>query len=1197
MFKLAGAGLLALSTIGAAVAVGTPANETIRNIASATYYDANNNQYDVDSPESTIQVAAVYSANILQDETTSGAPGTTVYFPHVLSNTGNSDDIFHVCGSDYLDGVIGVSDADVSTPCTNWEIYQDGAINGAGNGQPDPGEQRLSLRGAGGVCTEENTITLPADGSVNLVISCAIPVGAGAGDVIGVTIEAEAEQGTGSAVDGSVFDYTDGVDGGTNGRDTLDDTNNDVVTVTFDASLTESKAVTYDDNSADPLASGDTPNDNDDDGVDYVLTIGNNGGSAATDVFVYDFLDPRTHDVDLDDSGVIDVADIAAVEGLTAPGSAYFEVIPVAGGADLTALVDADPDFASDMPLVGGLTVVRNNPYADDTLAIVVYYVSIPHTNTRSVSFGIDTEDGLVPATVDVLDRIDNTFSTVSNENEDDESNETRVSVDPNYGGAIGDTGDSLGGNGFNDGTDVVNDGGDDDTNDNADDEDLADTQTVDIAPHGSTVLFRNEITNDGTVTDCFTIDVVGGSAGQAIAESYLTADARLAAAAPATGFPTGTAFSVYDTTDTNQIVGNCGGEVGVNLNPGQTIEVVIRATLPLGYFGTNNLVATTIVNSTGAIAASLHTSVDGTTPGITTGAVADTEYWDVKAELLGEVTPPAGDLTNDAADGDILTNTHALPLVSLAGGGNDALIPTNTEVGALGGTVDFTLVVQNDSGQNDTFQLSAGSALQAITLAAAASPGSPSDDSTLAPLLAGWNVDFLNASNALISSTISLGPNQTQVITARVTVPALASQALYNHDLAALTAENSDVNGSLINGGGGIDANDEVDGDLDGNGEYAIFFRIESLASGATDIKLDSVQVAETELVVLTEDNNGTVQPGGTIEYAHQLINQGNTDEIVHLYTNQSGNPDGWNHIILVPVPVGGDPLNTVLVPLASLTTGDDVVIVDPVAGPIIVQVTAPQTPTAGGELGAGDDNYVGLPLTPGQYIDLTDRVNAPTNAPDGYTDTVTIGAEYDVGTDNDAVAERTDITNVQLGQVRLVKTNAVDADCDGILENGISDASTDDGATLPTGASNEFRVDNLAEVEPGQCVIWRIVAKNEGTAVITDLVITDSNPDFTSYVDSTVATCNGGPTDFTCDTTAEFDGFAAEDGATANTPGHFALTNLVSGSLAGINEVDFRFFVGQANVAGVNVDRTLEGGELAPNEEVTITFSTRVE
>jgi uncharacterized repeat protein (TIGR01451 family) len=1130
-----------------------------------------------------------------------------VYFPHLLSNTGNSSDIFHVCGSDYLDGVIGVSNADTSTPCTNWQIHQDGVINGAGNGQPDPGEQRISVRGAGGVCTEENTITLPADSHVNLVISCAIPIAAAANDVIGVTITAQAEQGTGTEVVGSVFDYTDGIDLGTNGRDTLDDTNNDVVTVTFDASLTESKSATYDDNSADPLASGNTPNNNDDDGVDYVLTIGNNGGSAATNVFVYDFLDPRTHDVDVNDDLTIDAADLAAIEGLTAPGSAYFEVFAVAGGADLTPIVDADADFIAipaAMPQFGAGAVPRLNPFAAPTLAIVVYYADIPHTNTRNISFGINTEDGLVPQTVNVLDRIDNTFSTVSDETEDDDSNETQLSVEPNFGGAIGDTGDALGGNG-------VNDGGDDDATDNADDEDLADTQFVDVAPNGSTVLFRNEITNDGTVADCFTIRVVGGADGQAIADNYLTADARLDAAAVATGFPAGTAFSVYAATNSNQVVGNCGGEVGVNLNPGQTLTVVIRASLPPTYFGTNNLVATTIINSTGAIAASLHTAVTGTTPGITTGPLSgggtgpnDTEYWDVKAELVGAVTPPAGDLTNNAADGNSAINTHAVPLESIRTNGNDALTPTTTLVGAIGGTVDFTLVVQNDSGQNDTFQLTSGSALQAISAAALASPGSPSADTTLAALLPGWGVQFFNASNALISSTVSLGPNQTQVITARVTVPALASQALYNHDLAALTAESSDVNGSGSQAGATItiDANDVMDGNADSAGDYAIFFRIQSLASGATDIKLDSVQVTETELVVLTEDNNGTVQPGGTIEYAHQLINQGNTDEIVQLYDSQSGTVDGWNHIILVPVAVGGDPNITTLVPLAGLTTGNLVVIVDPVLGPIQVAVTAPQTPALGG----GDDTYVGIPLTPGQYIDLTDRVNAPTNAPDGYTDTVTIGAVYDFGVDDDLVAERTDITNVQLGQVRLIKTNAVDHDCDGDVSSEFADGSGTrvDGSDiepgfLPTGVSNTFRVDNLAQVQPGECVIWRIVAKNEGTAVITDLVITDANPDFTSYVDATIRTCNGGPTDGTCDTAPEFFGFTAEDGTTANlaTPPHFADANVISGVLAGINEVDFRFFVGQANVAGENVDRTLEGGELAPNQEVTVTFSTRVE
>jgi len=79
-------------------------------------------------------------------------------------------------------------------------------------------------------------------------------------------------------------------------------------------------------------------------------------------------------------------------------------------------------------------------------------------------------------------------------------------------------------------------------------------------------------------------------------------------------------------------------------------------------------------------------------------------------------------------------------------------------------------------------------------------------------------------------------------------------------------------------------------------------------------------------------------------------------------------------------------------------------------------------------------------------------------------------------------------DTTTVTAGQIRLVKTQAVDALCDGIAD----------------GAYGQGTI----AAQPGQCIVYRIVATNEGNAAVTNVVITDATPAFTTISTPAVAT-----------------------------------------------------------------------------------------
>jgi uncharacterized repeat protein (TIGR01451 family) len=73
---------------------------------------------------------------------------------------------------------------------------------------------------------------------------------------------------------------------------------------------------------------------------------------------------------------------------------------------------------------------------------------------------------------------------------------------------------------------------------------------------------------------------------------------------------------------------------------------------------------------------------------------------------------------------------------------------------------------------------------------------------------------------------------------------------------------------------------------------------------------------------------------------------------------------------------------------------------------------------------------------------------------------------------------------STVSNGQLRVLKTQAKEASTCGLT----------DGTTLT------FAVDSL-KVNPGECIVYRVVATNEGNAAVSSVVLNDAVPAYTSY------------------------------------------------------------------------------------------------
>ena len=69
-------------------------------------------------------------------------------------------------------------------------------------------------------------------------------------------------------------------------------------------------------------------------------------------------------------------------------------------------------------------------------------------------------------------------------------------------------------------------------------------------------------------------------------------------------------------------------------------------------------------------------------------------------------------------------------------------------------------------------------------------------------------------------------------------------------------------------------------------------------------------------------------------------------------------------------------------------------------------------------------------------------------------------------------------DTSNVMTAQIRLLKEQGLDAKCDGVVDLAFSATQI--------------------QVKPGECVIYRVQASNQGVDAVTNVIMNDSVPAF---------------------------------------------------------------------------------------------------
>lgn len=252
------------------------------------------------------------------------------------------------------------------------------------------------------------------------------------------------------------------------------------------------------------------------------------------------------------------------------------------------------------------------------------------------------------------------------------------------------------------------------------------------------------------------------------------------------------------------------------------------------------------------------------------------------------------------------------------------------------------------------------------------------------------------------------------------------------------------------------------------------VYFRVTSPVSGTSDTKLDAVRVNTIRNLQMTTDRTGQVFPSGTVVYEHTLTNNGNVvegDALNELLLTGTNSLAGFSTILYIDTNNNG-----VLDAADAVITGT--------AGAGNNNFHTVTVGTAGTGLGNG---LAGLDI--GESVRIFAKVQAPAGATPGTTDSLTVLAQA-VGTINSInppSATNTDTTNVIGGQIRLDKEQALDAACDGVA----------DGAGFTNANINAL---------PGACIMYRIVATNEGVSPVTSVLINDTTPSFTTLFDKVV-------------------------------------------------------------------------------------------
>lgn len=427
---LAGGLVVSIAPAVAATAAGT----LIKNLATVTYEDSAGNQYSAQSNEAVITVKQVYKAELSSDTPKTATAGQITYIQHTLTNNGNGTDTYTLTATN--DGTITDN-----LQSSSVKVYRD--LNG--NGLVDAGEPEVT------------NVTLAAGASAELVIAVAVPSSATTGQTLGVILTATTTNGTVTDVSPS------------KGTDTLDGTNQDLITVSGDAVLNYTKSAVL----------NAVTNQ-----ITYTLTITNTGNRAATNVNIYDA-------IPVDNAGTPMTLVSTSAQGLLAANG---DTPPAAATLNETTLnIDLNNDGDKTDAALAGISAIDASIAPNQTVSVNMVVQYDPATFNNNAIPG--SAGDIVKNTAWLKGDLDGNPGTTE---QPIPTNPTQTVLPQNYGVNTADTGENNGA------LDTTNNGEDDNTADN--------TQFVTQAPVGSAVQFLVDVTNNGSGTDTFELLIAKGN-------------------------------------------------------------------------------------------------------------------------------------------------------------------------------------------------------------------------------------------------------------------------------------------------------------------------------------------------------------------------------------------------------------------------------------------------------------------------------------------------------------------------------------------------------------------------------------------------------------------------------------------------------------------------------------------------------------
>lgn len=229
------------------------------------------------------------------------------------------------------------------------------------------------------------------------------------------------------------------------------------------------------------------------------------------------------------------------------------------------------------------------------------------------------------------------------------------------------------------------------------------------------------------------------------------------------------------------------------------------------------------------------------------------------------------------------------------------------------------------------------------------------------------------------------------------------------------------------------------------------IWFAIESLQSGLADIVLDAViPQPKKRLLELSNDQSAQVGIGGSYVFLHRLTNYGVENETkIKVSLNPFNQTDGFLYTLFLD------------------QNGND-------------------TLDASDTLLSGTETELSNIIEPNKSITLLIKVEAPSTASNGMSSQVKLIAKPDnIGKEVSLIdLINTDLITVSPNQLKILKSQFKVEDC------SMANISAVINATYTMQNEN---------LKPNQCLIYRIMVRNTGSAALSNVVINDMYPAYT--------------------------------------------------------------------------------------------------